>query len=299
MGSRREAATLDAMVEHGSNTLTPAEIVAEIEARAQRIDTPFDGGTVAWRCWGSGPPLVLLHGGFGSWTHWIRNVESLARGFRVLAADMAGYGDSSEPVSPQAEAVAAALVPGLRALVGRDRATLVGFSFGGVVCGLIAQQAPDAVDAVVLVGAAGLGLRREPLDLKSWRMTESPEARRQLHRHNVGTLMIWDRAKIDPLAVYLQQQNAERTRFRSRKIANTGVLRAALEATEEPVAGIWGEHDATAAPWIEDRRDLLQQLRPGAPFEIIRGAGHWVMYEAAETFNALLPRIIGKVRPRA
>jgi pimeloyl-ACP methyl ester carboxylesterase len=277
----------------------PAEIVADVESRAERVDTRFEGGTVAWRCWGVGQPLILLHGGFGSWTHWIRNVDYLAQHYRVCAADMAGFGDSSEPVAPQAEAVAAAVVEGIRQLTGGERATVAGFSFGGLVAGLVAQQAPDAVDAVVLVGAAGLGLRREPMDLKSWRLTSSPEARREMHRHNVGALMIWDRDKIDDLSVYLQQQNAERTRFRSRKISRTPVLREALEASSEPIAGIWGEHDATAAPWVDERRELLQQLRPGSPFEVMPGIGHWVMYEAAETFNPLLLRMIEKVKPPA
>jgi pimeloyl-ACP methyl ester carboxylesterase len=289
---------LDARVQWNASAMLPADIVAQVESRGERIDTRFDGGTIAWRCFGSGPPLALLHGGFGSWTHWIRNVEALAQRYRVLAADMAGYGDSSEPAAQQAEAVAAALVPGQREHAG-GRVTLAGFSFGGAVAGLVAQQAPETVDAVVLVGAAGMGLRREPMDLKSWRLTTEPEARRALHRHNVGALMIWDAAKIDPLAVYLQQQNAERARFRSRNISRTAVLRGALEASGEPVAGIWGEHDSTAAPWVDERRELLQQLRPGAPFAVMPGVGHWVMYEAADAFNALLPRMIAKVKPRA
>jgi pimeloyl-ACP methyl ester carboxylesterase len=73
----------------------------------------------------------------------------------------------------------------------------------------------------------------------------------------------------------------------------------ALEATSEPIAGIWGEHDSTAAPWVDERRELLQQLRPGAPFAVMPGVGHWVMYEAADAFNELLPRMIERVKPRA
>jgi pimeloyl-ACP methyl ester carboxylesterase len=43
----------------------------------------------------------------------------------------------------------------------------------------------------------------------------------------------------------------------------------------------------------------LQELRPGTPFEIMPGVGHWVMYEAADAFNALLLRAIEKIKPRA
>jgi pimeloyl-ACP methyl ester carboxylesterase len=31
---------------------------------------------VVWRSWGSGPPLLLLHGLHGSWMHWVRNVAA-------------------------------------------------------------------------------------------------------------------------------------------------------------------------------------------------------------------------------
>ena len=43
---------------------------------------------------GSGPPLLLFHGGMGSWRHWARNIEPLSRSFHVHALDLPGYGDS-------------------------------------------------------------------------------------------------------------------------------------------------------------------------------------------------------------
>ena len=44
---------------------------------------------------GSGPDLVLFHGGMGSWKHWVRNVEPLATRFTVHALDHPSYGDSA------------------------------------------------------------------------------------------------------------------------------------------------------------------------------------------------------------
>ena len=58
-------------------------------ALAQRHATPCGDGEVVWHTWGTGEPLVLLHGGSGSWTHWIRNVEALAAaGRRVVVPDL-------------------------------------------------------------------------------------------------------------------------------------------------------------------------------------------------------------------
>ena len=44
---------------------------------------------------GSGPDLVLFHGGMGSWRHWTRNVEALAARYTVHALDHPSYGDSA------------------------------------------------------------------------------------------------------------------------------------------------------------------------------------------------------------
>jgi 2-hydroxy-6-oxonona-2,4-dienedioate hydrolase len=46
------------------------------------------------------PPVVLFHGGSGSWTHWVRNIQPLvAAGRQVIAADLPGFGDSASPPS--------------------------------------------------------------------------------------------------------------------------------------------------------------------------------------------------------
>ncbi|NIP83365.1 MAG: alpha/beta hydrolase, partial [Actinobacteria bacterium] len=85
------------------------------------------------RAWGEGPTVVLLHGGSGSWTHWIRVVPGLARGRRVLAADLPGLGDSAMPAPGYtAPSLASAVAQGIEALApGPGPIRVVGFSFGG------------------------------------------------------------------------------------------------------------------------------------------------------------------------
>ncbi len=58
------------------------------------VETPCGNAGLVWHLWGQGsaahPPVVLLHGGSGSWTHWLRNIQPLVDGGRrVLAADLA------------------------------------------------------------------------------------------------------------------------------------------------------------------------------------------------------------------
>ena len=106
-----------------------------VAAEAIRVETPCGDGKMVWRIWGAGPPLVLFHGGYGSWTHWIRNVLPLSRSFTVIAPDLPGLGESATPPEPHtAEGLASILVGGIDlVLPRREPLHLAGFSFGGVL----------------------------------------------------------------------------------------------------------------------------------------------------------------------
>jgi 2-hydroxy-6-oxonona-2,4-dienedioate hydrolase len=274
---------------------SPADIVTAVAAASRPRRTPCGDGTMLWRCWGSGPPLVLLHGGHGAWSHWIRNVQPLARRFTVIAADMPGYGESAMAPEPySAESIAEILVRGLGEIVPEgERFHVAGFSFGGVVGGHVAALAGARCASFTLVGSNGLGLRRPELEpMGSWRRVTDDAELAAVHRRNLAILMIADPAKIDELAVYLQTQNTRRTFIKSRPISRTDTLRSALGVVTAQVNGIWGERDATAGEFLSDRETLLRSLQPTSRFRVIPGAGHWVAYEAADAFNATLSELL-------
>jgi pimeloyl-ACP methyl ester carboxylesterase len=274
-------------------------IVEGVAAEAQRIETPCGDGAMVWRVWGGGPPLVLLHGGYGSWTHWIRNVLLLARRFTVIAPDLPGLGESATPPEPHtAEGLAAIIVAGLRIVLPKDTAPhIAGFSFGGVLGGHVAAQlGGDRLRALTLVGSNGLGLVRQPTALQRVPTGASQQEALAVHRHNLGTLMIADPANIDELAVYIQSQNAPRGRVRSRRFSRADTLARALPLVKARLDGIWGERDATAYPHLDERARVLRSFQPQARFEVIPGAGHWVQYEGADPFNAVLAEIAGSDR---
>jgi 2-hydroxy-6-oxonona-2,4-dienedioate hydrolase len=274
-------------------------IVEGVAAEAQRLETPCGDGAMVWRVWGGGPPLVLLHGGYGSWTHWIRNVLVLARRLTVIAPDLPGLGESATPPEPHtAEGLAAIVVTGLGIVLPKDAAPhIAGFSFGGVLGGHVAAQLGDRLRALTLVGSNGLGLVRQPTALQRVPAGASEEEALAVHRHNLGTLMIADPAKIDELAVYIQSQNAPRGRVRSRRFSRADTLARALPLVKARLDGIWGERDATAYPHLDERARVLRSFQPEARFEVIAGAGHWVQYEAADRFNAVLGKIAGSGFP--
>jgi 2-hydroxy-6-oxonona-2,4-dienedioate hydrolase len=162
-----------------------------------------------------------------------------------------------------------------------------------VLGGHVAAQLGDRLRALTLVGSNGLGLVRQPTELKRAAAAASEGEALAVHRHNLGALMIADPAKIDELAVYIQSQNAPRGRVRSRRFSRADTLARALPLVKARLDGIWGERDATAYPHLDERARVLRSFQPGARFEVIAGAGHWVQYEAADRFNPLLAEIAG------
>jgi 2-hydroxy-6-oxonona-2,4-dienedioate hydrolase len=262
--------------------------IERVGALGDKLETPCGNGAMIWRRWGKGPPIVLLHGGFGSWTHWIRNVEAFAATRTVLAPDMPGMGDSAMPPIPYtAESIAEIVSAGIDALFGDEPADLMGFSFGGIIGGVVAAQRGDHVRRLSLVGANGFGALQPPaLDLKRAQPWMSNEQVVELQKANLAMLMIADPKNIDTLAIRIHVENTARGRIRSRPVSRSDTLAAVLPEIDAEIVGIWGERDATVVPMLAERIVHVKQLRPDAVTHVLPHAGHWVQYEAAPAFNA-------------
>jgi len=270
---------------------TSAAFVSHMESLGTRAVIPCEAGAMVWRIWGEGPPLVLLHGASGSWTHWIRNVRPLAARFRVLVPDMPGYGDSDAPLEPHtADGLADLVASGVDALLPPPTSfDLAGFSFGGIIAGLLAARLSLRVRTLVLLGTGGLALGRTPTrPLLRIRSGMAPDEIRHVYRENLRTLMIASADKIDDLAVFLQIENLRRTRFRSGGIPESDSLLKTLPAIQARITSIWGSRDAFTGPHLEDCRRILASGQRDPDFRVIEGAGHWTPYEAADQVNAIL-----------
>ncbi|MBO0705730.1 MAG: alpha/beta hydrolase [Candidatus Dormibacteraeota bacterium] len=256
---------------------------------AARFTSGAGDAPVQWRSWGTGRPVLLLHGGGGSWTHWIRNLEVLRRRFQVIAPDLPGFGDSPLPPGlASAEDMAAVMRSALsQALPPSGPFDIVGFSFGGIIAGLIAAGEGTRVGTVVLVGPGGLGLDLRPAaTVQRVGPDATPEEVRAADRHNLAGLLIADPDEIDDLALCVFRRNVERTRFNLGGIPATDVLARALPAVTANVVVVYGEHDQFARGDLDPREQVLRAARPGLRFEVVEGAGHWVPFEAAEVFNS-------------
>jgi pimeloyl-ACP methyl ester carboxylesterase len=282
--------------------LSPFDLIERLNAAATHFNTPCGNGHMCWRSWGAGPALVLLHGGFGSWMHWARNIEPLSARFRVVAADLPGLGESDVPPDPDLPSllsspsvIGAIVAAGLREILVDERFDMAGFSFGGLIGGQAAKVLGAQIKTFTLVGASGMQLTRPPMELLRRTVHMSDADLEAVYIHNVMTLMLHERSSLDALALHIHKTNDTNARTRSRKASLGDSLLLALPEIKARIAGIWGEFDATAVGHMHERPELLRSIQPGAPFTIIKGAGHWVQYEKSDAFNAALTETIDRL----
>jgi 2-hydroxy-6-oxonona-2,4-dienedioate hydrolase len=275
---------------------TPQDIVASVAADAELFQTPCGDGQLVWRRWGRGRPVILAHGGSGSWTHWIKIIPVLKTKYEVWAVDLPGLGDSAMPSPPLTpESCGMALAQSIKALIPRERrAHHVAFSFGAHVSTFALRELQDWVADFTITGCAALGLPQGPgIDFPRERSTMTEAEKMQVHRSLLEILMFKEPSRIDPLAVYLQAENVRKARFRSRPFAVGDDIRRTLPDVHIPVRALWGAEDQTAWPTVEARFDALRDGHPELISRLVPDAGHWVMYEQPEAYTTALLEILG------
>ncbi len=273
----------------------PEDVVAAVAADGKIFETPCGNGSLVWRRWGSGRPVVLAHGGSGSWTHWIKTIPVLKQHYEVWAVDLPGLGDSAMPHHPHTpENCGKAVALGIKTLIPRERqAHFVAFSFGSHVGTFAMLELQEWMADFTISGCAALGMPQGPgIEFPRERSTMTEAEKMEVHRRLLEILMIIDPARIDPLAIHLQANNVRKARFRSRPFARTDEIRRNLPDVRVPVRAIWGADDSTALPSIEARYDALREGHPELITETIPDAGHWVMYEQPEAYTAALLRML-------
>lgn len=270
----------------------------------RKVWSRADGGVVHYLEAGSGPPVVLVQGGGGGAGNWYRVLGPLARGHRVLAPDLPGYGLSS-PVEPrpplglQASEVVAAWLDGL----GVDRFDVVGTSLGGLLALRLAQGRPERARRLVLLSSAGLGrsipwpVRLATLPGMGAALRPTPSGARWLFRRYLTTVR--DRMSGEECDALVEAI------YRSEQVGAAGFLVKALRAfaglrgqrevvrrdelarLSLPVLVCWGDRDRFF-PERHGRR--AARLIPGARFLSITPAGHSPNWEAPAAFlEALIP----------
>jgi pimeloyl-ACP methyl ester carboxylesterase len=270
---------------------------------------------------GSGPPVILAHGFPELWYSWRHQLPALAdAGYRVLAPDMRGFGDSSAPAEIEAYdslTIAGDLI-GLLDDIGAEKAVLVGHDWGANAVWWTALAHPERVAAVVGMSvpivprapAPPIGLLRQGLgeDFYMIWFQEPGVAEEALSRdvrRTFTTSRVWDanwaEGADDPrrpewlseeeLGVYVD--TFSRTGFTGglnwyRNLDRNWELTEPLadRRVDQPSLFIAGTRDPVLSFMPAEAMDgMVSDLRGKV---MIEGAGHWVQQERPDEVNAAL-----------
>ncbi len=254
---------------------------------------------------GSGPPVLMIHGG-GTWLYSFRhNLEPLARSFRVIALDMPGHG-YTDPTSPEATYDYQMTDRVLREFLDRKgipKVSLVGHSWGGDWALHFAQRHPGRVHKLVLVASTGLPGGEERLE---WELLKYPVIAELMTNLFRSGAVEWglkaafgDPAIVTPEMVkeiYAPASSPENRRAQVAYSRNLdwGETRRYVSDTQVPTLVVWGSLDQYGT-FAEGR--ALAEAMPDARFELIAGAGHNAHEEKPDDINQLITEFLASREP--
>ncbi|MFC9362964.1 alpha/beta fold hydrolase [Rhodococcus sp. NPDC057014] len=260
---------------------------------------------------GEGPTVLLLHGGgpgASGVSNYSRNIDELAKHFRVVVPDLPGYGRSTKGIDQNDPF--GYLADSIRGLLDRldiERAHLVGNSYGGACALRLALDTPERVDRMVLMGPGGIGTTRGlPTpglqNLLSYYGGSGPS------RDKLATF-IREYLVFDGSAVPEEMVD---TRYESsidpdvvadpplRRPSGPHALRTLwrmdftrdkrLSTLQTPTLVVWGARDKVNKP---SGGRMLVETMPHCELVVTSETGHWVQWERADLFNEITRRFLG------
>ncbi len=235
-------------------------------------------------CAGEGPALVFLHGTGGSGKVWFNQLRRFEPGYRVLAPDLPGYGQTPLPENIRSIDDYPGFILSLLDEAGLSQAVLIGNSMGGRVAMQLALDHPERVAGLVLVNASGLKLPGIPIFHARDAAPEEFAARlyyRASSRGDIAERFV---------------QSPEQVRARQTMLTLTaGPLRHDMQdrlgEIQAPTLVIWGEGDRIIPPAYAD---AFVAGIPDATLAMIERAGHVPMLERPGAVNEAIARFLSE-----
>ncbi len=246
------------------------------------------GLTIGFRRAGTGPALVLVHGGLGDSRAWRDQLEDLSDEFTVVAWDAPGCGGSSDPPEDFSLADYADCLAGFIDALGLDRPHMLGHSFGGGLVLQLGARHPEVPRSLVVVGGyAGWG-GSLPADEVAARLElalrQADELPKPIEPESVPGLVspAMPRERIEELAAIMSEARPTGTRVMARAFAAAD-LRGVLARIQAPTLVLVGSDDERAGGPVAA---ALDAAIPASTLKVLPGLGHECYLEAPETFAA-------------
>ncbi len=262
---------------------------------------------------GHGPALLLLHGLGCDHLTWEPVLDRLAEHYTVIAPDLLGHGRSAKPRADYSVGGYANGMRDLLTVLGIDKVTVVGHSFGGGVAMQFAYQFPERTERMVLVGSGGLGPEVTPII----RAITTPG-----YQQAMGVLTLPGIRHVGIAGLRVAAATGSRHTRDLREVADIyetfkdpaaraaicHVVRAVVDWKGQivtmadrayltdvmPMAVIWGQDDHVI-PVSHARRAAA--LAPKARVEIIPNAGHFPHKDHPERFARILHEFVRSTQP--
>jgi len=278
----------------------------------ERRTAHIHGHEMTYRMAGEGPAVLLIHGMAGSANSWKDALPALAAHHRVIAPDLFGHGRSAKAMGDYSLGAHASSLRDLLAVVGIERATIVGQSLGGGIAMQLTYQYPELAERLVLVSSGGLG-REVGLIL---RLLSLPGTELVLQ---VGAPR-FVRDKGNQISQLLARNGIRAPRFAETWRAYSSLaepdsrhaflrtLRSVVDAGGQSVSArdrlyltavlptliVWGDADPIIP--VEHGR-AAHEAMPGSRLEVFPGVGHYPHAEAPERFAEVLLEFLSTTDP--
>ena len=269
----------------------------------------LDGQPVNVIEFGSGPPLVFVHGLAGSWPNWLEQLPVLAAKHRVVTLDLPGFGHSPMPAEQISISGYARLLDQLFDTLGIDAAAVVGNSMGGFIGAELAIAFPQRVERLVLISAAGIStfdnrgavralpvLRRAERVLTAytaWMASKSDTVARRPRLRDATLNVVTRHPSRLPAALAAEQLHGSgKPGFMQALEANLNYdFRDRLPEIACPTLIVWGEKDRLIT--VRDA-SVFAELIPDSRVVVYKDTGHMAMIERPAAFNALLEEFLSE-----
>ena len=236
-----------------------------------------DGARIWYAAYGSGSPVILLHGGLGHSGNWGYQVPALVRsGYRTIVVDSRGHGRSTRDARPFTYELMASDVSAVMDAMNIEKASLVGWSDGACTALVLASKSPPRVAGVFFFACN--------MDPSGTREVEfGPIIQRCFSRHVKDYKHLSatpDQFDEFSEAVGLMQRT--QPNYSANDLAQINV----------PVAIVHAEHDEFIK---REHAEYLAQSIPNAEFIYLPEVSHFAPLQRPEQFNSTMLAFLGKV----
>src|SRR5689334_10817088 len=254
-----------------------AEGAAPLPETSEQGYIPHEGAKIWYTAYGSGSPVVLLHGGLGHAGNWGYQVPALvSSGFQTVLIDSRGHGHSTRDERPYSYELMASDVLAVMDRLNIQKAALVGWSDGACTALVLASKNPGR--------AAGVFFFACNMDPSGTKEIEfGPTLQRCFSRH------VKDYAQLSPTPDKFEEFS-EAVGLMQRTQPNYSV--ADLAQIRVPVAIVHSEHDEFIK---REHAEYLAKSIPNAEFVYLAGVSHFAPLQRPEQFNTTMLSFLAKV----